>query len=98
GGDVLQPLEADACTLEVVDEAVEHRDPRAAADELRVAGEVVDAAGDVLDHVVELLAPQLLDLPRRREAAVEPPDVLERREVVEAPARRHLDERHELAE
>src|SRR5581483_1138850 len=71
----------------VADELLEHLNSISATDELRVTGERVDTARAVGDHVVELSLPDLLHGRRRHVAGVAAPDELERREVVEVPAR-----------
>src|SRR3954449_12486773 len=89
--DLLHACEAGADAPRVLDEALEHRDPVAAADHLRVHGDHEDAALDVLVHVVELALPDLEHLRRRRQADARRIEVeLEVWPVVELEAHRDL--------
>src|SRR5882724_12774825 len=69
-----------------------------ASDDLRMERQVVEPAGAIRVRPVELAAPDLLDLRRRGEPRVRAENELERREVVEAPRDRQLDEPRLLAE
>src|SRR5688500_13860660 len=91
--DVAHALEPRARRATVLDEALEHRHPVAAADHLRMHADGQDPAVDVLVHPVELAHPDLEHLARRRAAlAVRLEVELEVRPVVELEAQWQLPE------
>jgi hypothetical protein len=85
-------------TGHVADQPLQHREPRPAPDALWVHAEIEHAVGRLRVGVVELLAPELLDLAGRGEPVSPTGPELELWKVVERPRERNLEHLGDLAE